>query len=142
MELESVAKVVILNENREVLLLTTGVYVAHPEKSHKPDLPGGMVDVGESEYAAAIREVYEESGIVLDPKMVRLGYAETKFYEAENKSVTKLLYFAKLATTPDVTISWEHEAYEWVDFDSLLETRELRPFYKEAIAYIKNNQLI
>lgn len=142
MELESVAKVVILNENREVLLLTTGVYAAHPEKSHKPDLPGGMVDAGESEYSAAIREVYEESGIVLDPKMVRLGYAETKFYEAENKSVTKLLYFAKLTTTPGVTISWEHEAYEWVDFDSLLEARELRPFYSEAIAYIQNNRLI
>ncbi|MNL54554.1 hypothetical protein D3C87_1778940 [compost metagenome] len=58
------------------------------------------------------------------------------------KSVNKLLYVARLATTPDVVISWEHEAYEWVDVETILDTHEFRPFYKEAITYLKNNQLI
>ena len=142
MERESVAKVLILNQEREALILTTGEYKEHPEKAHKPDFPGGLVDLGESEHTAAIREVYEETGIVLDPKHVSLAYAETKFYGDENKSVSKLLYLVSLVVIPEVRLSWEHEAYEWVDFDTLLETHELRPFYKSAVEYINSNQLI
>lgn len=142
MILETVAKVLILNEKSEALILTTGEYKEHPEKEHKPDLPGGLVEDGEAEMLAAIREVVEETSITLEPKDTSLCYSETKFYEAENKSVTKLLYLAQLALTPTVTISWEHEAYEWVPFDTILETHELRPFYREAIEYIQNNQLL
>ncbi len=142
MNRESVAKVLILNEKSEALILTTGEYKEHPEKEHKPDLPGGRVEDGEAEMLAAIREVAEEAGITLDPKDVNLYYSETKFYEAEGKSVTKLLYLAQLALTPAVTISWEHEAYAWIPFGTILQTHELRPFYKEAIEYVQNNQLI
>lgn len=142
MQQESVAKLLVLNEKREVLILTTGTYKEHPEKEHKPDLPGGLVEPGEAEQLAVIRETAEETGVVLDPAAVSLVYAETKFYPVEGKSVTKLLYFARVAVTPPVTISWEHEQYDWVAFDTVLQTHELRPFYKEAIAYIQNNQLI
>lgn len=142
MQRESVAKLLVLNEKREALLLTTGTYKEHPEKEHKPDLPGGLVEPGEAEQLAAIRETLEEAGVVLDPAAGSLAYSETKFYPAENKSVTKLLYLTQLNATPAVTISWEHERYDWVAFDTMLETCELRPFYKEAIAYIQNNQLI
>lgn len=142
MILESVAKVLILNEKSEALILTTGEWKEHPEKEHRPDLPGGLVEPGEAEMPAAIREVSEETGIALDLQHVSLGYAETKFYEAESKSVTKLLYLARLALTPTVTISWEHESYDWVPFATLLQTHELRPFYRDAIEYIQNNQLI
>jgi 8-oxo-dGTP pyrophosphatase MutT (NUDIX family) len=142
MKQESVAKLLILNDKNEALVLTTGAYKEHPEKEHKPDLPGGLVEPGEAEQLAAIRETEEEAGITLDPATVSLAYAETKFYPAEDKSVTKLLYLARLAITPPVTISWEHEKYEWIAFDTILATHEFRPFYKEAIAYVQNNQLI
>jgi 8-oxo-dGTP pyrophosphatase MutT (NUDIX family) len=142
-ERESVAKILILNEKSQALILrTSGNWKEHPEKEHQPDLPGGLVDPNESEHHAVIREVREEAGIALDPNTVTLGYAETKFYSDEDKSVTKLLYLARLASTPEVTISWEHEAYEWVDAATLLETHSFRPFYVGAIAYLQNNQLL
>lgn len=124
------------------MILRTGTYREHPEKEHKPDLPGGLVDPGESEHQAVIRETQEEAGVTVDPARVVLGYAETRFYPDEAKSVSKLLYVARLPTTPEVVISWEHEAYEWVDIATILDTHEFRPFYKEAIVYLKSNQLI
>jgi len=141
-ERESVAKILILNEKNQALILRTGDYKEHPEKSHQPDLPGGLVDPNESEHQAVVREAQEEAGITLDPSMVTLGYAETKPYPDESKSVTKLLYLARLALTPEVTISWEHEAYEWVNVATLLETHRFRPFYTSAMTYLQNNQLI
>ncbi|MDT4859561.1 NUDIX domain protein [compost metagenome] len=142
MQHESVAKLLLVNEKSQALILRTGTYKEHPEKEHKPDLPGGLVDPGESEHQAVIREAREEAGITVDPTLVTLGYAETKFYSDEARSVTKLLYVAHIATTPEVVISWEHEAYEWADVATILDNYEFRPFYKEAITYLKNNQLI
>ncbi len=141
-ETESVAKVLLVNELNQALILTVGEYKAHPEKSFKPDLPGGLVDAGETEKDAAIREVLEETGIAITPGDTTLAYTETKFYPAESKSVPKLLYVSFLKTTPAVTLSWEHSAYEWTPLDQLKQGIELRPFYKEAIAYCFEHQLL
>ncbi len=142
MERETVAKLFLLNEKNEALMLRTGEYKEHPEKAHKPDLPGGLVDPGESERDAVVRELYEEAGIQIDPNLATMGYAETAFYADEHKSVSKLLYVARLDYTPEVVISWEHEGYEWQSAQSFLEKYELRPFYKKAVAHLLNNQLI
>jgi len=142
MRRESVAKILVLNDNNQVLILKAGVHVARPEKSHTPDLPGGLVDADESERNAVVRETQEETGITLDPNAVRLGYAETRFYPESGTSVTKLLYITKITGTPEVTLSSEHEAYEWSNLETLLDKHELRAFYKDGIAYIINNHLV
>jgi 8-oxo-dGTP pyrophosphatase MutT (NUDIX family) len=137
---ESVAKILLFNEKGEILLLQTGVHKLRPEKSHSPDLPGGMVDFGESELAGVVREVQEETGIVLDPDSVILGHADTQMYG--NKSVTKLLYVATLAATPDVVLSWEHETYEWCSVQALLDNDAFRSTYRHGVQYLRNNQLV
>ncbi len=140
--IESVAKVLVVNENREALILTVGEYKARPDKSFKPDLPGGLVDPDETELVAVGRELQEETGIVVDPANFELGYAKTEFYFSENKSITKFVYLVKLNKTPEVTISWEHSSYDWVSLDGLLESIELRPFYKEALEYCFSAHLL
>lgn len=139
---ESIAKVLIFNPDNKVLVLRLGVHKYKPHRSHTPDLPGGVVDPGESEHEGVIREVREEAGILLAPDLVKLAWAETKFYPEEMKSVTKLLYLAKLETVPAVELSWEHEAYEWLAVDGLLAKEDYRSAYREATEYLKNNQLI
>lgn len=139
---ESVAKVLIINALNQALILTVGEYKEHPEKSFKPDLPGGLVEFNESERDAAIRETEEEAGVQLKHNDVNLAYTETKFYPDENKSVSKFLYLSVLSNTPEVTVSWEHSAYEWVPVELLTQKIEFRPFYKEAIEYCFASKLL
>jgi len=139
--IESIAKLLIIDNQNRGLILTLGKHLKYPEKSFLPDLPGGIVDPGELEQSAAIREVSEECGIELDAKKVLLAYAETRYYENENKSISKLLYIAHIDSAPEITLSWEHSDYKWVPVDEL-HTIELRPFFKEAIEYSITNGLL
>ncbi len=139
---ECVAKILILDPEDNVLVLRIGDYKEKPHRSHTPDFPGGLVDPGEGERDAVVREVKEEAGIILDEVYVRLVYAQTELFLEESKSVTKMLYMVRVAKRPEITISWEHEAFEWSDFNSVLKTHKFRPFYDTAIRYILDNNLI
>jgi len=141
-DVESVAKLLLINEKGEILVLRRSEYLAHPEKSHMPDLPGGIVDPGESERTAVVRELKEEAGIIIDDDDVKLGYARTYFYENERKSVSKLLYVAHVDYTPDVVVSWEHEAFVWWNKDELQEKYPLREFYAEGLKYLLDHKFI
>lgn len=139
--LESVAKVLVINEHAQALILTVGEYKARPDKSFKPDLPGGLVDPGESEVEAAVRELREETGIEVSPSSLELLYTRTEFFEAEHKSVSKFLYRVTLSNTPEIVISWEHAKYEWVPLENVRDV-ELRPFYREAVKYCSSYNLV
>ncbi len=138
--LESIAKILIINGDGNVLTLTLSEHLKYPEKSYRPDLPGGIVDAGEPENLGVIREVQEECGIDLDPAKIQLAYAETTYDEKENKSVTKLLYVTHLDNTPAVTLSWEHSD-KWVSVAELLNI-DMRPFFNQAIQYVIERKII
>lgn len=138
---ETIAKILIVNNRQEALILILGKHLKYPEKSYLPDLPGGIVEPGESEQIAAIREAKEETGIELNGKSVRLAYAETAHYPKENKSISKLLYIAHTDSAPEVTLSWEHSGYKWVSFNEL-QAIGLRPFFKEAVRYVLKHGLL
>ena len=139
--LESIAKILIIDGDGNVLTLTLSEHLKYPEKSYQPDLPGGIVDAGEPENLGVIREVQEECGIDLDPAKIRLAYAETVHDEKENKSVTKLLYITHLDDAPAVTLSWEHSDYKWVSVADL-QNIDMRPFFNRAIQYLFAKRLI
>jgi 8-oxo-dGTP pyrophosphatase MutT (NUDIX family) len=139
---ETVAKALVLNELNQALILTVGEYKERPDKSFKPDLPGGFVEPFEAERDAVVREIQEEAGFMIRAQDLRLAYTETEFFAAEKKSVTKLLYLIRLDYTPDVTISWEHASYAWVMTKGITDTIEFRPFYKKALDYCTLRGLI
>ena len=139
--LESIAKILIINGDGNVLTLTLSEHLKYPEKSYQPDLPGGIVDVGEPENLGVIREVREECGIDLDPAKIQLAYTETAYDKKENKSVTKLLYITHLDNTPAVTLSWEHSDYKWVSAAELHNT-DMRPFFNRAIQHVIEHKII
>jgi 8-oxo-dGTP pyrophosphatase MutT (NUDIX family) len=139
---ESIAKILILNSDNRVLLLTLSEHRTNPKRSFLPDLPGGVVDPGESELDATVRETQEETGIQLDPRNIRLVYARTAHYASEHKSVTKLLYVTTLRETPEVTLSWEHGDYAWMPLDTAAQTMPEASFYSEALKYAIDNELV
>lgn len=138
--IDSVAKALIINEYNEALILTIGVHKTKPEKSFMLDLPGGIVDQGETEYEAVIREIQEETDITISPDALIMVYSKTVLEKKENKSVTRYLFTARINVNPLVKLSWEHSAYEWVPVEKLTIIR-LGSFYDEAIEYCLANGL-
>lgn len=135
-------KTLIVNEKNQLLLLKIGLHTQQPERSHTWDLPGGFIDEGESEVEGAVREIKEETGIDVNPDEVNLLYGTTGYYKERDKSVTHLCYGIVFDKTPQITISWEHASYEWVDFATVLQNYELLPRYRKFIEYAQEHELL
>ena len=133
------AKLVVLNEKSEVLALRRSD--THPRKPHWTDLPGGIVEVGEPELAAVVRELVEETGIVIDIETCTLFYGRTHMLPS-GRSFTKLVYKVHLDHTPDVKLSYEHESYEWCTIDDLMAREDLEGGERHAIEYALEHNLL
>lgn len=77
-----VAKVIIKNQNEEILLLRRSA--TDTLLPGGLDFPGGGAEHSESVVEAAIRETQEEVGITLDKDSLKLAYAQTSY--KNNKS--------------------------------------------------------
>lgn len=137
-----VAKTILVNEVGEILVLQRAVWEEDPELGHKPDFPGGQVEGGESEKDAAVRELLEETGITISPNDLVPGYTGSILYEENDQLVGRTLYIAKLDHTPEVTLSSEHESYEWLKPERVVETKEFSTFYAEGLKHIIETKLI
>lgn len=91
------------------------------------EFPKGGVEAGETEAQAAVRELWEESGIAESQISLREGYREEERYvftqgqgEERTLIVKKVIYF--LATTDEdrVVISREAEDYRWATYDEAM----------------------
>lgn len=135
----TVAKSLVINDQDEVLVL---IRANGRHRPNSPDLPGGGVDHGEGELIAAVREIYEETGIRVEPMQMRLDYAKTYIYEGRHISATKMLYTCRLDVTPDVRLNpHEHESYAWCPVASLTQMYSFGEFYDEALSYMRTNGL-
>lgn len=112
--MKQVAKLIVINSEGKHLLMYRS---KHPTFGNDPDLPGGTLEAGESPLETMVREVFEESGIVIDSAEVKQVYVGTD-YSAHGTCYS--LFVIKLDNTPKVSLSWEHSAYEWLDLREFL----------------------
>lgn len=107
--------------NGELLLLRRANYMK--TFGGKWCFPGGHIDKGEKSETAILRELKEETGIVLDsvPKL----WKTWKYSNGDTSDIYKIY----LDTKPEVKISREHAQYKWVKID----VKELEKF-KEKFA--------
>ncbi len=132
---EIVAKAIIQNEHGQVLLLRR--VETDDQRPGEWDFPGGGVEEGEELRTGVIREIQEEAGLVVDE--VTLVYAATEPKSA-HKSTTRLLFIGKTLVSA-VTLSAEHDEYQWVDVETAL--REFpHPFYSRGLAYARDHGLL
>lgn len=135
-----VAKALILDKNQNFLLLQRAD--SHPFLAGFYDLPGGTVEHGEDFGAAVVREISEETGLLLTLNDLKVLYATTKLLHG--RSYPTLMYLANVGDDePRVTISWEHKSYEWAPLERLGEVEpQLAETYREALDYIRLNSII
>lgn len=137
-----IAKTVFVNEKDEALVLRRSKWLRQPERTHRPDFPGGQVEAGETERQGAVREAFEEAHITVDPMALELLYTGTDYLEKEDVIVMRLLFTTKLDHTPEVVLSMEHESFEWVPLNDLPGDFEFSPFYVDALKHAHKHQLI
>lgn len=137
-----VAKTVIRRRSDgKYLVLRCSLWPERPDRSQKPDLAGGAVELGETFEQGAIRELKEETGIEVSDELV-IGYANSFIFEGgeQPEAIVRTLFFAEI-DDPEVTLSWEHEGYWWVTASELVEL-EWKRFYRDAFDFMSKTGLI
>jgi 8-oxo-dGTP pyrophosphatase MutT (NUDIX family) len=119
----SVAKVLIYDAAENVLVLQRSA--SHPIYAHEFDLPGGMIEDGETPISALIREISEETGLQVKADAVIFAHERI----AANLRHDSIYTLSLDTVKPDISISWEHESYQWVQKDSLLSKLETQDDY-------------
>jgi dATP pyrophosphohydrolase len=78
----------------------------------------GHIEPGELPVAAARRELREEAGLTTD-KLYSITV--NPFYLLKSDSVQVAVVFAAIVETERVTISGEHDRYEWLSFSAAVK---------------------
>lgn len=112
------AKLLLLDSDMNVLILRRSD--SHPHIPLTADLPGGVIEEGETPVTAVCRETLEETGIVLSEADVE--QVARRQHSAFGRDYNLYLFVASVTERPAVTISWEHDKYSWIP---LQEVRDL-----------------
>jgi 8-oxo-dGTP diphosphatase len=103
--------------NPEGKILTLFRTETAPTRPNTWDLPGGDLEWGEDAIESIVREIKEETG--LSVTNVRPFDVESLINPAGNFWIS-IAYYAQ-ASSSDVTMSFEHNAFKWVTVSEFLE---------------------
>lgn len=104
----------IVHYNGKILLLRESSEYIDGTEEGKWDVPGGRIESHEKVTEGLLREVKEESGLTIVPgKLIGVcdGFPPIR---GEECHVVRL-YFLCEANTDEVTLSVDHDVYDWVD---------------------------
>lgn len=121
----------IMISNKQGLYLLLRRSPSCKSNAGKWEMPGGKIEPCESFENALLREVKEETG--LDIEMT--GVAGTAQSETPCKKIAYLI-MEGISELQSVTLSNEHDAYEWVEKKKLIEkdlAKQFIPFVKQFV---------
>jgi len=127
---------IVINNNKFLLLFS----------GKRVDVPKGNIKEGENSLQAAIRELYEETGLTLnDIKIIdRFKEEVTIFYRFNDDLIKKkITYFLCLTEKNEIKISDEHDNYKWATFDeamNIIKYKGLKEVIQKAVEKLKSKQ--
>jgi 8-oxo-dGTP pyrophosphatase MutT (NUDIX family) len=136
-----IAKALLLDDAGNMLILRRSS--THPTLAHFPDLPGGLIEPDEKLTEGLLREIREETGLIVAEHEVRPIYAGTEVYGDESR--VRILYAGRLPSgaKPHITVSQEHESAEWLPLSEIESIEQAHhSFYKDALHAIRTNDLL
>ena len=126
-----VAKALITNVDGKILVLTRSS--SHPLYPHHLDFPGGEVNSDETGVMGVIREINEETGLVIKAEYINILFqkqiASHKVYETYSTTIDQ--------SSPEIRLSWEHDQYTWMTETELLRLplpEEVDDYYQMVIS--------
>lgn len=126
--MKKVAKLIIVDQDNKHLLMYRS---NHPVFGDDPDLPGGTLEDGEEPIETMVREVDEEAGVAVNAEDVEMLYEGTGY---SKHGTHYSLYKVSVQDIPEITISWEHMGYEWLDRQAFLEKiRDANDTYMQMV---------
>jgi 8-oxo-dGTP diphosphatase len=92
---------------------------------------GGGVEWGEHPLDALVREVKEESGLIVKP--VQHYYVHHYLHEAKGKQIIEIATVCEIIGADTVTLSHEHQAYRWVTKSELEKIEPMTPKMRQVV---------
>jgi 8-oxo-dGTP diphosphatase len=136
MNVPTIAKVVLVNEHGEVLLLRRSQ--TDTRRPGQWDFPGGNIDAGEDIRAAVIRETAEEAGISLKQPVVVYGFSEPRLPWG---FPTWIIFAEKVSGQPAVQLSDEHDTHTWMPLAEAIDSLEY-PLQLQVLRYLSDNKVL
>ncbi len=139
MQIGSVAEIIIVDKAGEILLLKRSA--SDERRPSQWDTPGGHLEKGELIEENAVREIFEETGIMLDPRSLKMGTMHTEILY-EDLSMNWFFFIAHVDEKPEVTIDPnEHQDFAWLPIEKAIEAITYDR-QKQALQFIADNKLL
>lgn len=117
--MKDAVKLIVYDGSGDILVLRRSR--THPYWPYDADFPGGDIDPGETIMQAAVRELHEETGLVISHNQLELVESWSNHYGTQHHLYKVCLEVRR----PDIQISWEHDKHTW--FSSAEITTHIHP---------------
>jgi|GEM_PF-2853708 len=110
--MKTIVKSLIYDDADNVLVLVRSN--THPRYADEEDLPGGELEGSELPVVSALREIHEETGLLIQP-----SEAHEVLRKKVEPNTTHILFRCKIhGLKPSIELSWEHKSYEWIKLNN------------------------
>ena len=100
------------------------------------DVPGGRIETEEKLHEGLRREVMEESGLEIEPGQVLGAFETFPTIKGEACHIVRI-YFLCTPKATEVTLSKDHDQYEWLDLLQPLDKKEFVSDIRELLQLVQ-----
>ncbi|MBI3624314.1 NUDIX domain-containing protein, partial [Candidatus Saccharibacteria bacterium] len=141
MKTEVVQKAVVVNDHGDILMLRRSK--TDVRRPLQWDLPGGIREADEELMASVLREIHEETKLVIHNAKPFFTKTEVRTWENDQgKQTENVVFIFYLAHTnnSEIKLSYEHDKAAWKPATQALKEFQY-PLHQEVLRHLINNRL-